>query len=91
LGQREQALLLLPEEVDELIRVHLGLVSGDGLRDHHLDNPDHAAPAYILALVGQSSIGEPDNLLEIIAEIDLRVNIIELAEEVGALPFFCER
>lgn len=68
----------------------LGSISGDGLRDHHLDDSDHAAPPHVLALVGQSSIGEPDNLLEIIVEIDAALCVVGLAQEVGSLSFLGE-
>lgn len=68
----------------------LGPIPGDGLRDHHLDDSDHAAPPHVFALVGQSSIGEPDDLLEIVVEIDAAVSVVGLAQEVGSLSFLGE-
>lgn len=68
----------------------LGSISGDGLGDHHLDDSDHAAPPNVFTLVGQSSIGEPDDLLEIVVEVHAALPVIGLSQEIGPLSFLRE-
>ena len=49
-GESQGASFLLPEQVDDGIRVQLRLVPGNGLGDQHLDHSDHAPPAHVLTL-----------------------------------------
>jgi hypothetical protein len=88
LGQRKRTHFFLPEHVDQIIEVHLRPIPGDSLRDHHLYHSDHAPPSNVLALVGQSPIGKPNNLLEIVVEINAALPVIGLSEEVGPLSVF---
>lgn len=48
--------------------MQLRLVPRYYLGHQHLNHPDHAAPAHILALT-QTAIGKPDDLLEGIVEL----------------------
>jgi hypothetical protein len=57
----------------------------NGLREEHLDDTDHTAPTHVPTLIGQSAIGEPNDLLKGIEELLARGEVVVLSQEEGVI------
>jgi len=78
-------MLFVSKKINERVRVEVGVRACHSLGNKHLYNTYHAAPAHVLALIRQFSIGKPDDLFKGIEELLTSGEVVVSAEEVSTV------